>query len=253
MREPQEVLVGGVSGANTNLSGESGTIGYFCKRRSRLRRPTEVYLLSNCHVFADLRKSCVDEGDLIMHPSPGEAATGRAVGALVNFSALKFGGGTDEPNRIDAALAKLWGPQKHAFLIPFVGAVEGHVSKDEIELGEPARKCGRTTGYTVGCVISIDLDLRIRYDRTGQTAYFEDQILIEPVPPHTRFVLPGDSGSLVLDEGRRAFGLIFAGTADAPTRAQTDPPADGPRRVEGCGVANPIAEVLDRLKIELVV
>jgi len=254
IREPQEVLVGGVSGANTNLSGESGTIGYFCTRRSRLRRPRDVYLLSNCHVFADLRKTRADEGDLIMHPSPGEAATGRPVAALVNFSALKFGGGTDDPNHVDAALAKLWGTQKHAPLIPFVGAVEGHVGKGEVELGEAARKCGRTTYYTEGRVLSINLDIRIGYDRTGQSAYFEDQILVEPAPPHARFVAPGDSGSLVLDEGRHAIGLVFAGTS-GPRKpgAETDPAANEPRRVEGCGVANPIAEVLDRMKIELVV
>ncbi|HEX8147010.1 MAG TPA: hypothetical protein VF591_07510 [Pyrinomonadaceae bacterium] len=255
IREPQEVLVGGVSGANTNLAGESGTIGYFCTRRSRLPRRKEIYLLSNCHVFVDLRKSAVDEGDLIMHPSPGEAATGRPVGALVNFSALKFNGSTYEPNHVDAALAKLWGPQKHAALLPFVGAVEGHVAKDEVEPGEAARKFGRTTGYTEGHVLSIHLDIWIRYDRTGQSAYFEEQILVEPSPPHAKFVAPGDSGSLVVDENRHALGLIFAGTSEQPPpRAGTDPAAaEGPRRVEGCGVANPIAEVLDRLKIELVV
>jgi hypothetical protein len=253
IREPQEVLVGGVSGANTNLSGESGTIGYFCTRRSRLPRRREVFLLSNCHVFADLRKPSVDDADLIVHPSPGEAATGRPVAALVNFPALKFNGSTYEPNHVDAALAKLWGPQKHAALIPFVGAVEGHVGKGEVEPGEPARKFGRTTGYTEGRVLSICLDILIRYDRTGQSAYFENQILVEPTPPHTRFVARGDSGSLLVDERRHALGLVFAGTSDPPPpRAATDP-APQMKRVEGCGVANPIAEVLDRLKIELLV
>ena len=254
IREPQEVLVGGVSGANTNLSGESGTIGYFCTRRSRLPRRREIYLLSNCHVFVDLRKCAVDEGDLIMHPSPGEAATGRPVATLVNFSALKFDGGTDDPNHIDAALAKLWGPQKHAPLLPYVGAVEGHVARGEVEPGEAARKFGRTTGYTEGRVLSIHLDIWIRYARTGQSAYFEDQILVEPSPGYERFVAGGDSGSLLVDGGRHALGLIFAGTSDVPpARAETDASADRPTRVEGCGVANPIAEVLDRLKIELVV
>jgi hypothetical protein len=253
IREPQEVIVGGVSGANTNLTGESGTIGYFCTRRSRLPRRREIYLLSNCHVFVDLRKSCVDEGDLILHPSPGEAATGRPVGALVNFSALKFNGSTYEPNHIDAALAKLWGPQRHAPLLPFVGAVEGHVAKGDTEVGEAARKFGRTTGYTEGSVLSIHLDIWIRYDRTGQSAYFENQILIEPTTPRfTKFVACGDSGSLVVDEHRHALGLIFAGTSDVP-RPQTATDPAGPTRVEGCGVANPIAEVLDRLKIDLVV
>jgi hypothetical protein len=256
IRDPQEIIVGGVSGANTNLTGQSGTIGYFCTRRSRLPRRKEVHILSNSHVFADLRKSAVDEGDLIMHPSPGEAATGRPVGALVSFSALKFDGGPDEPNHVDAALAKLWEPQQHRPLIPFVGAVRGYVPKGEVEVGEAARKFGRTTGYTEGRVFSIYMDIWIRYDRTGRSAFFENQILVEPLPPDSsKFVSKGDSGSLVVDEGQHALGLIFAGTSDVqqPRTAPPNTEAAAPKRVEGYGVANPIGEVLDRLKIELVI
>lgn len=256
IRDPQAIIVGGLSGANTNLAGQSGTIGYFCTRRSRLPRRKEVHLLSNSHVFADLRKASVDAGDLIMHPSPGEPATGRPIGALVNFSAVKFDSGPEDPNHVDAALAKLWEPQQHRPLIPFVGAVKGYVRKDEVELGEHARKFGRTTGYTEGRVFSTHLDIRLRYDRTGQSAFFQDQILIEPTTPmFTNFVAKGDSGSLVVDENQHALGLIFAGTSDAAhTPAPSpNPQPNPPKRIEGYGVANPIAEVLDRLKIELVV
>jgi len=260
IRGPQEIIVGGLSGANTNLTGESGTIGYFCKRKSLLPRRSEVCLLSNSHVFADLRKSGVDESDLIMQPSPGEAATGRPVGALLNFSALKFDGGVDEANHVDAALAKLWEPQSHRPLIPFVGSVKGYVPKGEVEVGEAARKFGRTTGYTEGRVLSIYLDIWIRYDRTGQSAFFDDQILIEPdAPRFPKFVSKGDSGSLLVDEYQHALGLVFAGVSDIQPHlepspnTQPTPPANAPKRVEGYGVANPISEVLDRLKIELLV
>jgi hypothetical protein len=259
IREPQEIIVGGLSGANTNLTGQSGTIGYFCTRRSLLPRRREIHLLSNSHVFADLRKAAVDEGDMIMHPSPGEAATGRPIGALVNFTAVKFDGDTNDPNHVDAALAKLWEPQSHRPLIPFVGAVKGHVAKGEVEVGEPARKFGRTTGYTEGRVFSIYLDIWVRYDRTGQSAFFANQILIEPTAPaFSDFVSKGDSGSLVVDENQHALGLIFAGTSDTPQprapspNPEAAPPAAEPHRVQGYGVANPISEVLDRLKIELV-
>lgn len=256
IRDPQEVIVGGLSGANTNLSGQSGTIGYFCTRRSLLPRRKEIHLLSNSHVFADLRKASVDASDLIMHPSPGEPATGRPVGTLVNFSAVKFDSGPEDPNHVDAALAKLWGPQQHKPLIPFVGAVKGYARKGEVEVGEHARKFGRTTGYTEGRVFSIHMDIWIRYDRTGQSAFFHDQILVEPeAPAFTNFVSSGDSGSLVVDEQQNALGLIFAGTSETqqPRAEASNPNAAPPRRVEGYGVANPIAEVLDRLKIELVV
>jgi hypothetical protein len=264
IREHQEVIVGGISGANTNLTGQSGTIGYFCTRKSRLPRRKEIHLLSNSHVFADLRKGEVDAGDLIMQPSPGEPASNRPIGALVNFSALKFDGDMKEPNHIDAAIAKLWGPHQHKPVIPLIGAVKGYVEKKDIGIGEAARKFGRTTGYTEGSIFSIYLDIWIRYDRTGQSAFFQNQFLIEPsLPKFTKFVSKGDSGSLVVDARQHAIGLIFAGMSELPESLRAspdiepgvgiDPATDKPKRIESYGVANPISEVLDRLNIELLV
>lgn len=264
IREQQEVIIGGISGAHTNLTGQSGTIGYFCTRKSKWTRRKEIHLLSNSHVFADLRKAQVDNGDLIMQPSPGEQASNRPIGALVNFSALKFDGDIEKPNHIDAAIAKLWGLHPHKPLIPLIGAVKGYVLKKEIEIGEAARKFGRTTGYTEGRIFSIYLDIWIRYDRTGQSAFFRNQLLIEPaLPTFKRFVAKGDSGSLVVDAQQHAIGLIFAGTSEArestqalqniEARAGIDPATNKPKRIEGYGVANPISEILERLKIELLV
>jgi hypothetical protein len=264
IREHQEVIIGGISGAHTNLAGQSGTIGYFCTRKSKFSRRKEVHLLSNSHVFADLRKAKVDDGDLIMQPSPGEPSSNRPIGALVNFSALKFAGELNDPNHVDAAIAKLWGPQQHKPVIPMIGAVKGHVAKKDIEIGEAVRKFGRTTGYTEGCIFSIYLDIWIRYDRTGQSAFFQNQFLIEPaLPKFSKFVSQGDSGSLVVDAEQHAIGLIFAGMSEAPKPPQAlpsiesvlgfNPDTDVPKRIESYGVANPISEVLDRLKIELLV
>jgi hypothetical protein len=246
------------------LTGQSGTIGYFCARKSKWPRRKEIHLLSNSHVFADLRKAKVDDGDLIMQPSPGEPASNRPIGTLVNFSALKFGHDIKEPNHIDAAIAKLWEPHRHKPLIPLIGAVKGYVGKKDIEIGEAARKFGRSTGYTEGRIFSIYLDIWIRYDRTGQSAFFQNQLLIEPaLPKFTKFAVSGDSGSLVVDAEQYAIGLIFAGMSEAPelpgalsnTQAVVgiDPATDKPKRIESYGVANPISEVLDRLKIELLV
>jgi hypothetical protein len=263
IRERQEVIIGGISGANTNLTGQSGTIGYFCTRRSKLPRRKEIHLLSNSHVFADLRKQGVDDSDLIMQPSPGEPGSTRPIGTLVNFSALKFDD-ISAPNHVDAAIARLWGPERHDSLIPLIGAVKGYVEKGDVEIGEAVRKFGRTTGYTEGRVFSIYLDIWIRYDRTGQSAFFQNQFLIEPaLPEFAQFVSKGDSGSLVVDASQHAIGLIFAGTSDAATRAPAsvnanssagiDPTADKPTRIEGYGLANSISEVMARLKIDLLV
>jgi hypothetical protein len=261
IRERQEVIIGGISGAHTNLSGQSGTIGYFCTRKSKLPRRKEVHLLSNRHVFADLWKTKVDNADLIVQPSPGEPASNRPIGTLVSFSALKFDNNLNEPNYVDAAIAKLWAPLAHKPLIPLIGTVKGYVATKDVEVGEAVRKFGRTTGYTEGKIFSIYLDIWIRYDRTGQSAFFKDQFLIDPdLLQFTKFVSGGDSGSLLVDADQHAVGLIFAGMAELPESlrvpsrtgagAEIDP-ANRPKRIESYGVANPISEVLDRLKIDL--
>jgi hypothetical protein len=257
IRERQETIIGGISGANTNLAGQSGTIGYFCTRRSRLLRRKEIYLLSNSHVFADLRKTEVDEGDLIMQPSPGEPASNRPIGMLENFSPVKFDVGIKDPNHVDAAIARLWQTQRHNSVIPLIGALKGYVKKGDVTIGESTRKFGRTTGYTEGRIFSIYLDIWIQYDRTGQSAFFQNQFLIEPVlPEFTKFVSKGDSGSLVVDAEQHAIGLIFGGTSE--TARSTRPAADTEvtntlPKVEGYGVANPISEVLNRMRIDLVI
>ena len=147
-------------------------------------------------------------------------------------------------------------------MIPFIGQLKRYVDKKDVRPGDPVRKFGRTTGLTVGCIFSICLDIWVYYDRTGQSAFFQDQFLIEPaLPRHTSFVRKGDSGSVVSTAGQDAVGLIFAGVADVPESAKASPNVaagasdssaeDGLRRIENYGVANPISEVLARLKIEL--
>ncbi len=264
IRETQGVIVGGISGANANLAGQSGTIGYFCTRRSRLPRRKEIHLLSNSHVFADLRKAEIEDCDMIMQPSPGEPATSRPIASLVNFSPVKFDTGIGDPNHIDAAIARLWGPEQHKPVIPSIGTVTGHVPRRDINLGESVRKFGRTTGYSEGRIFSICLDIWIRYDRTGQSAFFQDQFLVEPaLPKFSKFVAKGDSGSLLVDANHHAVGLIFAGMAELPetlkatgvdsVQAKAKTGSEAIKRIESYGVANPICVVLDRLKIDLVV
>jgi hypothetical protein len=254
IRDQQEVIIGGISGANVNLSGQSGTIGYFCKRKSKLRRRTEVCMLSNSHVFVDLQNPKADDTEMIVQPSPGERGSNRPIGTLINFSPLTFDGDTSAPNFIDAAVGKLWESQPHQPMIPSIGAVKSYVPQRDVEVGEAVRKCGRSTGYTEGRILSIYLDIWIRYDRTRQSAFFKNQFLIEPASAaYPSFVSKGDSGSLLVGAGEQvpAIGLIFAGTSQNPqVLPQT---GNQVQTVEGCGVANPISEVLDRLKIELVI
>lgn len=253
IREKQDVIMGGISGANTNLDGECGTIGYFCRKKSLIPRK-ETYLLSNSHVFADLRKSVMDEHDLIMQPSPGESSSSRPIGELTTFAHPKIENDTTDANFVDAAIAKLWKQEVHKPLIPMIGTVFGFVEKADVEVGESSRKFGRTTGFTRGNVFSIYLDIWVKYDRTGQSSFFKNQFLIEPDKTnYEKFVDKGDSGSLVVDGENYASGLIFAGANGKvePKQTPDESAAKIIKTVNNYGVANPISEVLKKLNIEL--
>ena len=98
----------------------------------------------------------------------------------------------------------------------------------------------------------------------NKSAFFQNQFLIEPaLPGFAKFVAKGDSGSLVVDEKQHAIGLIFGGMAELPESLTSLPnndaagrvvvPTDKLQRIESYGVANPISEVLDRMKIDLLI
>jgi len=197
-----------------------------------------------------------------MQPSPGESSNQRPVAELVFFSPIKLENDTNEANFIDAALAKLWKQQPHRLMIPMIGAVKGFVKCEDVEVGETARKFGRTTGFTSGKIFSIYLDIWLKYDRTGQNAFFKNQLLITPDQPgYEKFVDKGDSGSLLVDAENYASGLIFAGAnssksiekkpSEAGANGRLKIEIDAVERIEHCGVANPMSEVLSKLKMEL--
>ncbi|HMS41166.1 MAG TPA: hypothetical protein PKE69_13125 [Pyrinomonadaceae bacterium] len=251
IRGHQETIIGGISGANANLDNNSGTIGYFCRKKSFITRRSEIYLLSNSHVFADLRRMNIEAHDFILQPSPGEGTNSRPIAELTQLSPLKFDNDVTDANFIDVAIAKLFHGQSHKFLLPFIGEIKRFVKKEDAEIGEKAQKFGRTTGYTSGNLFSVALDIWIKYDRTGKVAFFADQFLVETDKTnYEKFVDKGDSGSLLVDEENNAVGLIFAGAngkidlKDSEQNAQIV--------VNNYGVANPISEVMNKMKIELV-
>ena len=222
------------------------------RRKSLIpNRRKEVYLLSNSHVFADLRKAIVDEHDLILQPSPGESANSRPIAELTNFAHPKLENDTTDANFVDAAIAKLFRQQTHKTLIPMIGAVKGFAEKADVKIGENVRKFGRTTGFTAGKIISVYLDIWIKYDRTGQSSFFKNQFLIEPEKPqYEKFVEKGDSGSLLVDAENFATGLIFAGANGKPEEQKKEQ-KDSAKQINNYGVANPLSDVLSKLKIEL--
>src|SRR5947208_2413158 len=105
-------------------------------------------------------------------------------------------------NLVDAAVAEPIESRLVAPEILGIGRVRG---TKEPDIGLRVRKSGRTTGVTAGRIPAIDAVVEVDYD--GPTAIFREQIVSDLLSKG------GDSGSLVVDEGRHAVGLRFAGGA----------------------------------------
>lgn len=201
----------------------AGTLGCFVKQRT----DGEELILSNNHVLANENKAVI--GDAIIQPGDidGGTVSTNKVGELKKFTRLKI-----RNNHVDAAAASLAdGIEYYYNYLETIGAITG-VRTEPLDEGEIVRKVGRTTGVTRGKITAIEVNsLLVGYD-IGDLE-FDQQIEIGPAD-NTPFSLGGDSGSLIVDSQRRAVALLFAGNDVDAT------------------FANPIQDVLDSLKVDLV-
>ena len=105
-------------------------------------------------------------------------------------------------NVVDCAVAA---PIKKEFIadeIPEIGRVRG---TSHVKPNLRVKKSGRSSGLTQGFVIAINVNLRVTIGE-GEEYLFADQIVCDMES------LPGDSGSLILDQDNKAIGLLFAGS-----------------------------------------
>jgi Peptidase family S64 len=109
---------------------------------------------------------------------------------------------------VDCAIAKALSTSLVSNQILFIGAPQG-VTQAAIDMA--VHKFGRTTGYTVGRITSVDTDVKVGYDLGNLT--FTEQIIVEG-NSGTSFSNAGDSGSLILERGtNKAVALLFAGSS----------------------------------------
>lgn len=251
LRQQHDIIVGGLSGANNNLEAQ-GTLGFFC--RSRSRNNSAVYVLSNSHVLVNSQGLMPGDLDVIVQPSPGEVAEGQPIATLTSYLPLRFANPNYPTtnldavaNVVDAAIARLNSGQEYQAVLPWIGNVNGHLLRQNVVPGQRVRKVGRTTGLTAGVVTSVSVNAWIS-TTYGQPAYFKDQFMIEPIFPYSEFALPGDSGSLVVEPNNRAIGLICA-RGSAPRRV---PVGGGTVTIiSSYALVNPISPILDLFGIEL--
>ena len=207
----------------------AGTIGGFVRGRD----DASPLILSNNHVLANENRA--RKGDPIVQPGAFDAGAvpGEKVGELFKFVRLKREGA----NLVDAAVATI-DPEiefDHRTLTG-LGELAGLGDAVLMEKNE-VHKIGRSTGATTGRVLAFELDEVIVQFDIGLLR-FDNQVEIEGTEDGP-FSEGGDSGSLIVDAGRRAVGLLFAGSDQGGARGM------------GLTYANPLRAVLDALKVDL--
>ena len=211
---------GGVSIAHEKVT--AGTLGILAHRTSG-----EAVILSNNHVLANSNEA--RRGDRILQPGPYDGGRPQdAIAELAEFVPVQFSerdlGGlgrllerafrpflarvglgvrrlpSGKTNLVDAAIAR---PLAPGLVAPDILEIGGVTGTAEASLGLRVRKSGRTTGLTEGRVTALDASVEVDYG--GKTAMFRGQVISDILSRG------GDSGSLIVDEARRAVGLLFAG------------------------------------------
>lgn len=224
-RANRPLLIGGSLG---HSAAEAGTLGCFVRDRAT----QEVLVLSNNHVLA--RENLGSPGDAILQPAraDGGRESRHTVGRLERFISLA----SDGVNHVDAALASLQDVESDHCTLTEHGRLAG-LGEPFLDEGTEVAKIGRTTGISRGRVTAFEVDnVGVWFDQ-GYLR-FDRQVEIEGVGSEP-FSRAGDSGSLIVDAGCLAVGLLFAGTDF------------GGANGEGLTYANPLALTLDTLAVDL--
>jgi hypothetical protein len=216
-RFPRPVPIG-VSSGHPDIT--AGTLG------ARVTDGTSVFALSNNHVFAASNAASIGDGIIQPGSLDGGSDPADRIGTLADFQTITFDG---SPNTIDAAIA-LSSPANVGVATPEDGYGAPSPVTAAAYVGQGVKKYGRTTGFTTGTVLEVNVSLDVCYVWLVicfQEARFVDQIAIGP----DTFSEGGDSGSLIVSQGgNQPVALLFAG---------------GDGRTYG----NPIDLVLDRFGV----
>lgn len=211
----------GVSTGHPNIT--AGTIA------CRVTDGTNVFALSNNHVYANENKAQI--GDSALQPGPYDGGSDPVdkIGALYDFEEIQFAKGWRIPkNTIDAAIAISSKVQLGTATPPDGYGIPNSLPRTA-SIGLAVQKYGRTTGLSNGNVTYLNATVDVSYG-LGKVARFVKQIIIEP----GSFSAGGDSGSLIVTDDGNCYpiGLLFAGS-DTMT------------------IANPIDAVLSRFNVSI--
>ncbi len=217
---------GGVSIGHVAIT--AGTLGCWVTKNG------QKVIVSNNHVLANSNDAEI--GDPILQPGPfdGGSAPQDHMANLTQFAPISFEGEPSDcpfanavisvfnlgckvvksntryqaakvqtvDNLVDAAIATPLNAADVKDEILNVGPIQGVAQG---ELGMAIKKSGRTTGFTTGEILQVDVTADVQYGG-GRIARFTDQLLAGAMSQG------GDSGSGVLNENNHLIGLLFAGS-----------------------------------------
>lgn len=221
----------GVSTGHPNIT--AGTIG------ARVTNGTDVFALSNNHVYANSNDASLGDNALQPGPYDGGVNPGDAIGTLSDFQPINFdpsactaslGSADPDCNTMDAAIAlSSTAMLDNATLADGYGVASAQTVSASI--GQEVKKYGRTTSLTSGEIAEINVTVDVCYEVVlvfcTKAARFVEQVTITP----GSFSAGGDSGSLIVTQtDNLPVALLFAGSSSRT-------------------IGNPIGPVLSRFNV----
>jgi hypothetical protein len=184
----------------------AGTLGCFAKDEIGAR-----YLISTSHIFGPLNDAQVGDRIFLESESPDDGD--RPIARLHRFSEFHDGDGGVS---LDVASAKLEAGVD-ADYGPLINAKINLVGVGDASLGQRVRKFSRRGGITKGIVRSVDASVKVMKTDSA-TSLFTGCVDIRSTNDDP-FMVPGDSGSIVVGDDGVAIGLLFAGSTQPKGRA----------------------------------
>jgi hypothetical protein len=222
-QDPRTMIRPGAPGCSVGFEDAAGDLmaGPF---GALVKRGARRFVLSNNHVLADENQLPI--GSPTFQPGfldAGVPATTGAIGRLSAFVELR----TVQPNLVDCAISEVDDLSLVTNAILKIGVPRGTTTAQQSMI---VHKFGRTTGFTVGFVDAVMMDVSVEYPRG--VLNFQNQIIVKGLNGES-FSDRGDSGALILERNTsRAVGLLIAGSASHT-------------------IANHIGDVLQALNVSL--
>ena len=171
---PRPVPIGVSSG---HLDTATGTLG------ARVTNGTDVYALSNNHVYAAINSASIGDGIIQPGNVDGGSDPGDRIGTLHDFQTINFTDG--QTNTIDAALA-LTSTANVGTATPADGYGTPSPVTAAAFLGQGVQKYGRTTGLQLGTVVELSMTVDVCYVFIPPSFCLEDARFVEPDRDHSR-------------------------------------------------------------------